>query len=200
MIKNILFDMGNVVILFSPETIMTEKGITDPEDRAIVLKEIFRSQEWIDADAGIITSAQISDICLPRIPEHLRDRADRCVKDWWNPLHEIDGMKEFIIEQKAKGIGIFLLSNAPDSIYEYWGKTPAHVYFDGKAISFELGLSKPSPECFNATLDKFGIKAEETIFVDDVLDNVNGAIAVGMRGVQFKPGMDPHIIEEAMVQ
>lgn len=198
MIKNILFDMGNVVILFSPETIMTEKGITDPTERELVLKEVFRSQEWIDADAGIITSADIATTCLARLPENLRERADKCINDWWNPLHEIEGMKEFIIEQKSKGIGIYLLSNAPDSIYEYWEKTPAHVYFDGKAISFEMRLSKPTPECFNAALDKFGIKAEETIFVDDIKTNVDGAIAVGMRGVQFKPGMDPHIIAEAM--
>lgn len=198
MIKNILFDMGNVVILFSPETIMTEKGITDPADRDLVMKEVFKSWEWIAADAGIITSAEISERCLPRLPEYLHERVDNCIRKWFIPLHEIDGMKEFIIEQKAKGIGIYLLSNAPDSIYEYWDKTPAHVYFDGKAISFEMGLSKPSAECFNAALDKFGIRAEETIFVDDVQENVDGAIAVGMRAVRFKPGMDPHMIEEAM--
>ena len=46
MIRNIVFDMGNVMIRFDPGYFITREGITDPADRKLVMNELFRSVEW----------------------------------------------------------------------------------------------------------------------------------------------------------
>ena len=72
--------------------------------------------------------------------------------------------------------GIILKIETPD------GK----AHFDGDVISCEVGVAKPSPAIYDLILERFGIKAEESIFIDDNADNVAGAEAVGMKALRFE--------------
>ena len=69
MIRNIVFDMGNVIIVFDPEHFMDMERITDPEDRKIILRELFQSTEWAQMDLGVLTEESAAPIILERIPE-----------------------------------------------------------------------------------------------------------------------------------
>ena len=55
MIRNIVFDMGNVMIRFDPGYFITREGITDPADRKLVMNELFQSVEWAQMDSGVLT-------------------------------------------------------------------------------------------------------------------------------------------------
>ena len=73
MIRNIVFDMGNVVIRFDPSYFLDRAGITDPDDRKLVMNELFQSVEWAQMDAGTLTEKTAEPAILARIPDRLKE-------------------------------------------------------------------------------------------------------------------------------
>lgn len=186
MIKNIIFDLGNVLIYFSPDRILLNAGVADPEDRELLKNIIFRSKEWLQADAGDITVGELCGIMVERVPERFRNTAEYCVTSWFRPLEPVPGMEEFVREKKADGMRMIVLTNAPDNVHDYFGSVPGHEFMDGLIVSADIRMTKPNADIFNYALDKYRFRADETVFVDDLPENVNGARAVGMDGFCFK--------------
>lgn len=185
MIRQIVFDMGNVMIRFDPDLFMDREGISDPEDRKLVLRELFHSVEWALMDRGILTEETAAPSILERFPVRLRDTVLHLLFSWSRDRDGIPGMEELVSRLKSAGYGIWLLSNASVSQHEYWPKVPASRLFDGTMISCDVGAVKPMPEIYRAVTEKFGLFPEECVFIDDAPINVAGAIACGWKGIVF---------------
>ncbi len=190
MLKNIVFDMGNVLTEYEPERFIERIGITDAQDKEQLLHEIFRSNEWKLTDKGEIDETQLEKIVFGRIGQHLQAAAHRLIFGWDQLSAPIKGMAELVRDCKAAGMGIYLLSNASRRQPKYWVNIPGNEYFDDTFISAFYLCLKPSPEIYQMALQKFGLKAEETLFVDDMQVNVDGAIRSGMHGLQFMGDAD----------
>ena len=184
MIKNIVFDMGNVIIRFDRNAFIDRFGVS-PEEREILLREIFLSPEWVMMDRGTLTDEQAADVLCPRVPEHLRDIARKLIGFWDRPILEIDGIYPLIEELKGKGYGIYLLSNASCRQPDYWQRVPASRFFDGTLISYSVKLVKPMPEIFEKFFETFSLKREECFFIDDSPANIEASLYVGMPGAVF---------------
>jgi putative hydrolase of the HAD superfamily len=184
MIKNILFDMGNVLIRFDREHFIARLGVP-PEDRPLLMREVFLSVEWIQMDRGILPDEKAAAQICRRLPEGLHDAVGKLVSMWERPILPIDGMYELIGELKEKGYGIYLLSNASVRQHEYWPRVPASRFFDGKIISADEGVMKPHPDFYFRALERFGLAAEECFFIDDAPANVEGALHCGIPGAVF---------------
>ena len=107
------------------------------------------------------------------------------ILNWTDYLTPIKGMEELIVELKNKGYKIYLLSNASFNQHNYWEKIPAHVHFDGKIVSCDVGAIKPFKEIYEALYKKYNIKPEESFFIDDLIINIFGANQTGMEGYVF---------------
>ena len=184
MIKNIVFDMGNVIIRFDRDAFIDRFGVTE-EERKILLREIFLSPEWVMMDRGTLTDEQAADILCPRVPEHLRDIARKLITFWDRPILEIEGIEPLIEELKGKGYGIYLLSNASCRQPDYWQRVPASRFFDGTLISYSVKLVKPMPEIYEKFFETFSLKREECFFIDDSPANIEASLYVGMPGAVF---------------
>jgi len=184
MIKNIVFDMGNVIIRFDRDAFIDRFGVSE-EDRRILLREIFLSPEWVMMDRGTLTDEQAADILCPRVPEHLRDIARKLIGFWDRPILEVEGIEPLIEELKGKGYGIYLLSNASCRQPDYWQRVPAARFFDGTLISYSVKLVKPMPEIYEKFFEKFSLKREECFFIDDSPANIEASLYVGMPGAVF---------------
>ena len=186
MLRNIIFDMGGVLIQFDPEYFVRCVDLDNPADREILLQEIFRSKDWKLIDKGVIDEAELERRVFERIPERLQVAAHRMIFEWNQLAHPIEGMAELIRACKAAGMGIYLLSNASLRQPEYWPSIPGSECFDGTLVSaYELCV-KPDVEIYRRALNKFGLKAEESIFIDDMAVNTEAAERVGIRGVHFR--------------
>ena len=185
MIRNIVFDMGNVIIVFDPEHFMDMERITDPEDRKIILRELFQSTEWAQMDLGVLTEESAAPIILERIPEHLAESVIRLLHHWWEKRECIPGMEELIRTLKDTGYRIYLLSNASVSQHLYWPQFSMSRLFDGKLISCDYGIVKPNPEIYRIFMQKFGLEATECLFIDDLPANVAAAVQCGWSGIVF---------------
>ena len=184
MIKNILFDMGQVLIRFDRDYFMTRLGIS-PEDKQLLMREVFLSVEWVQMDRGSIAEAQAKESICARLPQHLHDAAEKLICMWDRPILEIDGMYDLVAELKGLGYGIYLLSNASVRQHEYWPRIPASRFFNGKLVSADVKVIKPQPEIYRLCLEKFGLKAEECFFIDDAPANIEGALCCGIAGAVF---------------
>ncbi|MBQ3383934.1 MAG: HAD family phosphatase [Erysipelotrichaceae bacterium] len=190
MIKNIIFDMGRVLVEFYPEDFLTKEGITDKEERELLLREIFHHEDWTNMDAGIMTEQEMYDEAVKRIPEHLHQTAHNLIFDWNDPIIPVKGMEDFVRECKEKGYGIYLLSNASVAQPVYWLRIPGHQYFDGTVVSALEKVMKPDVRIYQILLDRYGLKAEECLFIDDVQRNIAGAEKAGIRGYLFDGNVD----------
>ena len=184
MIKNIVFDMGNVIIRFDRDAFIDRFGVSE-EERRILLREIFLSPEWVMMDRGTLTDEQAADILCPRVPEHLQDIARKLIGFWDRPILEVEGIEPLIEELTGKGYGIYLLSNASCRQPDYWQRVPAARFFDGTLISYSVKLIKPMPEIYEKFFEKFSLKREECFFIDDSPANIEASLYVGMPGAVF---------------
>ena len=185
MIKNIVFDMGNVMIYFNGAYFVERAGITDENDRKLLINEIYKSIEWASMDRGTLTPAQAEEIMKQRIPERLHNAVTQLVSNWDRPIVPVPGMAELVRELKENGYGIYLLSNAATNQPDYWSKVPGSEYFDGTLISAFVKLIKPDLEIYDLFLKKFSLRADECIFIDDSIVNAEAATLAGMSGIAF---------------
>ena len=185
MIRNILFDMGNVLIRFDRDYFIDRLGVAQ-EDKPLLMREVFQSVEWVQMDRGSIVEEQAVEQICKRLPDRLHDAVEKLVAMWDRPILPIEGMCELVEELKNAGYGIYLLSNASLRQHEYWPRIPAHVFFDGTIISADEQVMKPGAEYYLRALNRFGLKAQECFFVDDVPANVEGALFCGISGAIFR--------------
>lgn len=184
MIRNILFDMGNVLIYFDRNLFMDRLGVSEA-DKKLLMREVFVSLEWARMDRGSMTDEEAAESVCRRLPQRLHDTARKLVGMWDRPILPIPGMYELVEELKGKGYGIYLLSNASLRQHDYWPRIEASRFFDGTLISSDEGVVKPQPEIYHLILQRFGLKAEECFFVDDVPANIEGAYFCGIPGAVF---------------
>lgn len=184
MIRNIVFDMGGVLIRFDRDFFMERLGVAE-EDKRLLMREVFLAPEWVMMDRGTLTDEQAGEIMCGRIPERLHDAVWKLVSFWDRPILEIEGMYELIEELKALGYGIYLLSNASIRQHEYWPRIPASRFFDGKLVSADVKLVKPMPEIYEKLFSTFGLDRSECFYIDDSTANVEAALYVGMPATVF---------------
>jgi len=97
----------------------------------------------------------------------------------------VPGMEEVLSELKGEGYGIYLLSNASVSQHLYWPGFAMSKLFDGKLISCDVKIVKPDPGIYRLFTERFRLKPEECLFVDDLPANVAGAVSCGWQGIVF---------------
>ena len=185
MIRNIVFDMGNVLIRFNPSEFMDRAEILDPEDRKIVNRELFASAEWALMDMGVETEESFEPKVAARVPEHLREKVRYLLKNWAYPRQMIPGMTEIVTRLKEAGYKIYLLSNASVSQPDYWNKLPISTLFDGTMVSAFVKTVKPCPAIYRLFTEEFSLKEEECVFIDDAPINIAAAITCGWQGIVF---------------
>lgn len=189
-VKNIVFDMGNVLVRYDSDRVCRH-FIEDEEERERVRTSVFVSPEWLMLDMGVISEEDALEKMQARLKtEHEKEMAALCMAHWhehcmWaNP-----GAAEFVKEMKEQGYGIYLCSNASLRLLDCYRQViPGIEYFDGVLFSAEVTCMKPQKEMYGHLFQRFDLKPEECFFVDDLQLNIDGARACGMDGHCFADG------------
>ena len=183
MIKNIIFDVGKVLVSYEPEEMMIRMGI-GPEDRAAVNAAMYENELWDVSDRGTLEEPELLLRFQAGAPgrEDLIKRVYDAVGD---TIELLPYTMEWIKDLKERGYGIYILSNYARHTYEQTvDKMRFLALADGAVFSYEYKLMKPEPAMYRTLLDKYGLLAGECVFIDD-RPNVRGAEAVGIRGIVF---------------
>ncbi len=182
MIKNIVFDLGNVLISFKPSEYLDKKDY--PQNlKSKILSEIFSSKEWRLLDNGDITTpeaiksiAATSSLKIEEIARIFDLRTDL--------IFPIDQNVKLLPELKKQGYKLYFLSNFPIDVFEeikfdyYFFK-----FFEGGIISAEARSSKPDKRIYEILFERYNIVPGESLYIDDLEANVKTAESLGMKGL-----------------
>lgn len=193
MIKNIVFDMGNVLIMFYPKKTL-EKYLDNEDDIKSVITAFYESGEYRECDRGVKTYEEVinglSGTLEPRLTSLLKKLylEQSFGRNEMPPFPEMYGIVKSL---KENGYKTYLLSNAGFDFYDYSRFIPAIGIMDGKVVSCDYKLLKPERGIYEAFFDKYSLKPSECIFIDDVEENIEGGRKLGMEGICYSPSFEP---------
>ncbi len=185
MIKNIVFDMGKVLVKFEPLKYIAHYT-KDEKDTQILLDEIFGSKEWIALDHGIMVQEQAVESINKRLPSHLHASCEDLIHNWHKYREPIEGMDTIIKDLKSRGYNIYVLSNISSIFHELKKTIPALQLIDNTFLSYQWHMLKPTFEFYNAFYSHFNLVPKECVFIDDLPINIFMAEQTGMHGIIFK--------------
>ncbi len=189
MIKNIIFDLGRVIINFEPKDII-KNFCTDDDTVKQIDKEIFENPEWVMMDAGAIDEKTFLKNAKQRLPSNIEKLAEKVFLNWHKYLNYIPETAELIYALKDSGYKIYLLSNIGERAHEIVKDNPFFDVFDDCIFSCDVKMIKPDIKIFEYAAQKFGVKPSESIFVDDMKNNIESANNAGFNGIVFKNAID----------
>lgn len=189
MIKNVVLDMGNVLLDFNPEFVLSE-FCSSEEEKVVIRKELFEGPEWALGDKGDIKDKDRFDLVKGRVPEKYHEALKKCADHWDICMDPLPGAENFCRRVKEMGLRIYVLSNASDLFYTYFPKFLPLEFFNGVFVSSDYLMLKPDVKIYETFLNKYGLDPKECLFVDDRKENVEGAEKAGMNGFCFKGDYD----------
>lgn len=189
MIKNIVFDMGRVLVGYDAD-LVCRHFIEAEEERKRVGFHVFSSQEWLMLDMGVISEEEALKRMQSRLDTaHEKEMAALCLQHWHEyNMWPLDGMGDLVRNLKDQGYGIYLCSNASLRLLTCYDIIPGIELFDGRLFSAQIKCIKPQKEMYLHLFKQFKLKPEECFFIDDMMLNIEGARACGMDGYCFADG------------
>ena len=185
MIKNIVCDFGQVMVHFEP-AYMVGVYVTDQSDANLLEEVVFDRLYWDRLDAGTISNEEVVSACKTRLPERLWDVAEKIYYNWIYNIPEMDGMPELIAKTKEKyQVKTFLLSNISTYFASHASEISVLSLFDKCIFSAVCGRIKPNRDMFEYLCTECNILPEETLFVDDNKNNIEGARQLGINAYLF---------------
>lgn len=193
MIKNYIFDFGQVLVEFNPRK-LTSVYVHNEDDIETISEIIFDRIYWDKLDEGSITDEQVIHSACSRLPEKYHKIACEVYDNWIKNLTPIDGVIDIIRELKESNCRLYLLSNISKKFAETYKSVPKIndilSLFDGLVFSAEIGLTKPHKQIFEYLLNEFDLSPYESVFIDDNINNIVGAESVGINGYCFDGDID----------
>ncbi len=190
MIRNIVFDMGKVLLEYDPYQ-ACRRHAGDVQKAKVLEDAIFNHPEWQGKiDSGLLYEDEyLLDVQDRLETPELKQLAADILSDWWlDTLFPKRGMKQLLEGLLEKGYRLYVLSNCGYRFRDFEYKIPCVEQFSGILVSAEEKLLKPETAVFQRLCEKFGLQMDECVFVDDLQKNVDGAVAAGMQGYCFADG------------
>lgn len=186
MVKNVVFDLGGVLVDWNPRYLY--RNVFKSEDEMEYFLQHVCSPEWnARLDAGLPFEQAIEERCqaYPHYTREIRLYWDR----WPEMLRgEISSVVEVFRQfQDMGGFKIYALSNWSSQTFPVAQEKFAFLSeFDGLILSGNEGLIKPDPKIFDLVLDRYELMAADCLFIDDNLDNVTTALDMGFLALHFR--------------
>lgn len=181
----VIFDVGRVLVDWQIR-FLYERLIPEGEALDAFLRDVVTEQWHFQHDAGrpfAETSAELTAL-YPQHAELIALFGPR-----FNDTNSaaIRGMPELLAELDAAGVPLFAITNFSGEFFPpFRAKYPAMFdRFRDIIVSGDEKMMKPDPAIYRLALDRFGLRAEEAVFVDDNPDNVAGAAALGIHAIHF---------------
>ncbi len=185
MIKNVIFDVGRVLFDWDLRHLF-EKLISDPDELNWFLANVVTPEWHFEHDAGrALADMAAKRIALfPKYETHIRAYTMRFNETIPGP---VTGSLEIVAALASQNIPLYAITNFGAEFWDAFRPTqPIFDHFDDIVVSGREKLVKPDPALYKLAIERFEIKADESLFIDDMNANVEAAKSSGMRGHMFK--------------
>jgi putative hydrolase of the HAD superfamily len=185
MVRNVIFDLGGVLIEWNPEQILASY-YAEPEMRAIMKTALFLHPDWLQLDRGTLDEAELLGRVAGRTGRPAAELSG-LFDAIRASLHTKNDTVALLERLSARGVPLYCLSNMSADIFAYLRER--HSFWDafrGIVISGAIRMAKPDREIFEFLLERYGLEAQQTVFVDDNPPNIEAARELGIHAVWFK--------------
>lgn len=184
--KNIVFDLGNVLLKFQPEEYLSQYYDRKTMEDLMIL--IFCSNEWLELDLGNLRIDDVIFIFSNRHPEYKKE-ISFVLNNWIEMLSPIEENIKILKELKNKGYHLYYLSNFHKEAFESMlEKYDFFQLFEGGIVSAYEHVIKPSDKIYRILLNRLNLDPNQCLFIDDSLANVSAAKRNGIDGIHLKFG------------
>lgn len=184
MIRNIIFDVGKVLVSYEPEKYMTELGLDD-KARAAIHAAMFENELWDQSDQGLGTPEEFLQKFISGAPEY-ETEIRKVHSTVGGTIELLPYVMDWMEELKAGGYHIYILSNYSENMLN---QTREKLKFlpivDGAVFSYACKRIKPDPDIYLHLLDEYWLEPSESVFLDDRAENVEAAEKLGIHGILF---------------
>lgn len=195
MIKNIIFDFGNVLLKWDEDLIVANYS-DNKEEQEILKNVIFKSNEWIKLDDGSMSYQEATSVFKENLPSNLKNKVEEIMNTWHTKMPINEEICNLIRNLKGNNYKVYALSNTHIPVYEYVKSLEIGKYFDGFLISAEEKMMKPNKEIYYRLFEKFNLVPQECFFIDDGEKNIVSARKCGMEGYIFNIDNFQELIEK----
>ena len=185
MIKNIIFDVGKVLVEYDPDGMMKKLGF-DEETLQTVNQAVFQNELWNESDRGVLSPEELLEAFIANNPAYEKE-IRQVIDAVGDTISLMPYTVEWVKGLKEKGYHLYILSNYAKYTYEKTShKMEFLPYMDGVVFSYRCKLIKPEKEIYEYICKTYELKPEESVFLDDRKDNVEAARNMGMHGIVFE--------------
>ena len=185
MIRNVIFDIGNVLTDFRWKEFLQDKGFDDAMIGRIAKASVM-SPVWNELDRGEWDEEKLMAEFVKLDPE-IENELHLAYDNITGMVTKRDYAVPWIKELKSKGYRVYYLSNFSYKAYmECRDALDFIPYTDGGILSYRDKVIKPDERIYKLLLSRFDLKAEESVFLDDTLRNVEAAQKLGFHVIHFQ--------------
>ena len=185
MIKNVIFDVGKVLVEYDPDSYMEWLGF-DLKTRQAVNQAMFQNPLWEESDRGKLSTEELLEKFIFNDKEY-KEEITKAYQTVGNTIELFPYSVAWIKELKQRGYRVYILSNYAEVTYEQTKEKMEFLpYVDGAVFSFQCKWIKPEREIYEELCRKYSIEPRESVFLDDRLDNIEQARNLGFFGIQFE--------------
>jgi len=189
MIKNIIFDLGNVLLKFKPQEFLL-RFTPDKEYIDQFVSKVTRSKIWLELDRGTNSVENARTIFLSKFPQE-KEFIELFFDQWMDMLTPIEENIEILKELKELGFKTYILSNfIKETFVHVSSKYSFFSLFDGQIISGVENVIKPEKAIYELLLSRYNLAPEESLFIDDILFFLKPAKKLGMKTIWNRPETD----------
>ena len=186
MIRTIVFDIGNVLFGYDPMHVLGSILPNNPYHNEY-LTHFINAQVWQDLDRGSVDESTLSDQLSNKIPDpDLKNNLQLILDNFIHHMTLFEDNRKLFLTLKAT-YPIYLLSNFQAVPFSNLRELHPFLYqADGVIVSAHHQLMKPEPEIYQLLLNRFHLTPNETVFIDDLTENIDAAKKEGLHGIVFK--------------
>ena len=182
---NVVFDLGGVVLSWDPVKLAAQV-CEDPGEKEKLYTGFFSHPDWLELDRGVLNR----DAAITRGADRMgisRKKISDFLGRVPSSLVSIEDTIELVRQVKEAGHKLFILSNMHTASIDYLEKRYSFFdLFDGQVISCRIQMVKPEAEIYQYLLEEHNLEAENTVFIDDTVINLQAASKFGMKTILFE--------------
>lgn len=185
MITTIIFDIGNVLADFTWKEHFESFGYDDEMVQRIAAATVM-NRKWNEFDRGVLSDQEIIESFIKNDPE-IEEDIRKVLADIKTIVKRNDYAIPWIKDLKGKGYRCLYLSNfSRKAEVECAHALDFIPYLDGGILSYQDQVIKPMPEIYQILIERYDLKPEECVFMDDTLPNLEGAEKFGIHTIHFQ--------------
>lgn len=174
MVKNIIFDLGNVLVEFNVDKMIHHFFSSRQEE----IKTFFFADLWDKYDQGLYSKEEMIEMGIEQFPE-LKEEIICLMENWTQFVVPIHDNVEYLKTLKTLGYNVYILSNIPEDDTLYLKSLKVFDSIDGGVFSYQVKMIKPDKKIYEYLLSTYHLCAKECLFLDDRKENIETAKKLG---------------------